>query len=611
MEDSAGSFSLKKDDFDSSSGPDSRTENGALAFSTSGAKCVDLFTLAVRNIELKPLLDLFDQSFDEDPEMTFKILFNLRDISRPRKGQPARPGKGEKHIARILFAYIKIVYPDIYKELFPEIVDLGSWKDLLVISEIASRYHKINSVASLEMELFADQLLCDRQTLLEHGSKASISLASKWAPTEKSHFDHHPMFFSKMLAHKMGLSRGTYRKEISKLRQHLNILERNLATGHEELIEFGKLSSVAHRKSRILFQRETNAKGNTMEKRTELMKRYQEYLGGLKKGTEKINATGTQPHELVCHYLYGKEYDETIEQLWKKLMKTASENSMMQSTMAVVDVSGSMNGIPMSVSIALGIVVSLLTQGSFNRKLITFSEIPQWFDLKGESLKDMVNNLQHMKWGYNTNIMAVFDLILSHAKTYNLLPQQMVKTLFIFTDMQFDQATQANEKTVYEEVKAKYADAGYDVPYIIFWNLRSSTVMTLPVMNDAPGIALVSGFSEALISSILESGVVSPMEVLKYMMSKYTLPKTPLDVKPELFNFNKFQTAVEKSKIKPGNKKNEISNDKTDETNESYNSSEESLEDIPEFGFVSSQISEPSVSISLNWGDIASPWQQE
>ena len=74
-------------------------------------------------------------------------------------------------------------------------------------------------------------------------------MAAKWAPTEKSHFDHHPMF-SKMLSQNMGLSRGKYRKEMSKIRQHLNIL-RNLATGHEELIEFGKLSSVAHRKSRI------------------------------------------------------------------------------------------------------------------------------------------------------------------------------------------------------------------------------------------------------------------------------------------------------------------------------------------------------------------------
>ena len=577
MEGSSSSFSLKKDDFDSS--PDSKTENGALSFSTSGTKCLDFFTLAVRNIELKQLLDLFDQSFDEDPEMTLKILFNLRDISRPRKGQSARPGKGERHISRILFAYLKIVYPDIYKELVPEIVDLGSWKDLLVISEIASRYHKSNSVASLEIELFADQLLCDRQNLFEYESKAPISLAAKWAPTEKSHFDHHPMFFSKMLSQNMGLSRGKYRKEISKIRQHLNILERNLATGHEELIEFGKLSSVAHRKSRNLFQRETNAKGDTSEKRAELMKRYKEYLEGLKKGTEKINATGTQPHELVCHYLYGREYDETIEQLWNKLMNTTSENNMMKSTMAVVDVSGSMNGTPMSVSIALGIVVSLLTQGSFNRKLITFSEIPQWFDLQGESLEDMVKNLQHMKWGYNTNIMAIFDLILSHAKTYNLLPQQMVKTLFIFTDMQFDQATQSNKKTIYEEVKDKYADAGYDVPYIIFWNLRSGTSTALPVMSYTPGVALVSGFSDSLISSILESGIVSPIEVLKYMMSKYTLPPISLDIKPELFNFNQFQIAVEKSKIKPGKKKDNQTND----TEKSYNSSEESLEDIPEF----------------------------
>jgi hypothetical protein len=50
----------------------------------------------------------------------------------------------------------------------------------------------------------------------------------------------------------------------------------------------------------------------------------------------------------------------------------------------MADVSGSMNGTPMLVSIALGILVSEITHESFRDKVLTFHECPRWHDLSGK-----------------------------------------------------------------------------------------------------------------------------------------------------------------------------------------------------------------------------------
>jgi 3-deoxy-7-phosphoheptulonate synthase/chorismate mutase len=51
----------------------------------------------------------------------------------------------------------------------------------------------------------------------------------------------------------------------------------------------------------------------------------------------------------------------------------------------------------------------------------------------------------------------------------------MVKQVFVFSDMQFDAAYYGTERwsTSFERIKTKFADAGYEVPRLVFWNLRS------------------------------------------------------------------------------------------------------------------------------------------
>ncbi len=81
----------------------------------------------------------------------------------------------------------------------------------------------------------------------------------------------------------------------------------------------------------------------------------------------------------------------------------------------------------------------------------------------------------------------------------------MVKTLFIFSDMEFDECGGNEYETDYQLVKRKFENAGYPLPAIVFWNLRGGK-RSKPVTKDEKNVVLVSGFSGQMMKTFLESG---------------------------------------------------------------------------------------------------------
>ncbi|KAB8111174.1 hypothetical protein EE612_048746, partial [Oryza sativa] len=115
----------------------------------------------------------------------------------------------------------------------------------------------------------------------------------------------------------------------------------------------------------------------------------------------------------------------------------------------------------------------------------------------------------------NTNFQAVFDQILRTAVDGRLPPEKMIRTVFVFSDMEFDEASTNHWETDYEAICRKFGSAGYGdaVPQIVFWNLRDST--STPVTSTQPGVAMVSGFSKNLLKIFLQNdGVVNPEAVM-------------------------------------------------------------------------------------------------
>ncbi|KAI9170159.1 hypothetical protein LWI28_023429 [Acer negundo] len=79
----------------------------------------------------------------------------------------------------------------------------------------------------------------------------------------------------------------------------------------------------------------------------------------------------------------------------------------------------------------------------------------------------------------------------------------MIKRLFVFSDMEFDNASVNPWETDYQVIVRKYTEKGYGlaVPEIVFWNLRHSRAT--PVPRKQKGAALLSGFSKNLLEIVL------------------------------------------------------------------------------------------------------------
>jgi hypothetical protein len=140
-------------------------------------------------------------------------------------------------------------------------------------------------------------------------------------------------------------------------------------------------------------------------------------------------------------------------------------------------------------------------------------------------LTDRFRQLQKADWGMNTDIQKVFKLILDQAKKHNLDASEMPTKILILSDMEFDAATESHtgwygnrevsdwNPTAQQMINQMYQDAGYAMPQIIYWNIQSRG-NNVPVSFNETGTALVSGFSPAIMTSLIKGEIVSPEQIM-------------------------------------------------------------------------------------------------
>lgn len=542
------------------------TENGDKAFNFSGSSCLDFFTRITRNAEFKDYIDVFTKAWMEDATLATRILMNMRDV---------RGGKGEKLIPVVIMVYLKnTIDPSIYESILHRMLDYGYWKDLLKIIEIdcrakiesKKRYNVISS--STEVKLFAEQLKKDYELLKTtetnpNAKKVAISLCGKWAPSEKSHYDHHPMYTAINIRNHMGLNPKQYRNMLTELRNHIGVLETLMSTHRFDEIDFSKIPSVAMMKMKNAFTRDCNAEGVESEDRKKLHESYSQYLRKLAEGKTKVNIKGIQPHELVSTYFSCQtNVDFLVEEQWKALKKRTLELGAFRDVTAIVDVSSSMHGQPMEVAIALGILVAECTKGPFHGKVITFHDNPSWHHLTGSNLLEQVNCMKNAPWGGSTNLRATFDMILKEAVDAELTQDEMVKTLFLFTDMQFNSCDHGSWESTFEYAKRNFESVGYKLPRIVCWNLRTSTSKSIPVTKNENGYAMLSGFSAELLKCILTAQEFTPYSMMIHVLEPYSVPTemkqlTTSSLNPIPGYLTCLETAIGKSVIKKAFKKKE------------------------------------------------------
>jgi hypothetical protein len=444
------------------------TENGMSTNTTSLNACVDLFFNigAMRGQDKNRLFSNFSAAFAEDPTRALKILFWARDI---------RGGAGERQIFRDLMKYLTENNVEALAKNLKYVPEFGRWDDLLVLED--------TTLESAAFDLIANAL------------KDGNGLAAKWMPRKG--------LTSVKLRKHLEISPKEYRKTLVGL---TNVVETLMCSGQWNEIEFGKLPSLASSRYQKAFGK------NAYDK-------YTEYIQALQKGTAKINAGAVYPYDITKSLTHGNS-SVAVEQ-WKALPNYLEGTS--ERILPVVDVSGSMSTPAggnatvtcMDVAISLGLYISERNIGAFQDAFITFSNNPQLQFLKG-NLKERFQQLGQADWGMNTNIERVFDLILDQALKHNVSQSEMPTKVLILSDMQFDSATRSGSSynpTAQQMIERKFKDAGYETPNIVYWNIQSRG-NDVPVAFDKQGTALVSGFSPAIMRSVLGGKNFTPIAIM-------------------------------------------------------------------------------------------------
>lgn len=454
-----------------------RTANGASTNSTSGSRVLDFFSICAAS-RGKDIKDVFNAALSENRELALRALLWLRDV---------RGGAGERDQFRTLFATLSVADQ---LRLYSVVPEVGRWDDLLTAVDVLSVRNFI---------LFS---------LLEQGN----GLAAKWMPRQGP--------VAGKLRKTVNMSAKDWRKLLVGLS---NTVEQKMSAGNWGEINFSHVPSCASNLYRKAFNKRD-------------ADRYQEYLSAVEKGEAKINASAIYPHDIVKSAME-MGGSRTAELQWKALPDYIGDN---QSTfLPVVDVSGSMQSAQvLNHAVALGIYLAERNKSVFKDHIISFSGDPHFHHIGTGTLAEKVQKVRRSGEDMSTNIQGVFDRLLTRAKELKLSQADMPSHLLILSDMEFNSAggweaydggygrRNRSEKTNYQTVVDKFRAAGYEVPTLVFWNLYARPGNS-PVTTDDYGTVMVSGFSPAIMKTVLSAKVVSPYDVMLevLMNSRYDLGK--------------------------------------------------------------------------------------
>jgi hypothetical protein len=194
------------------------------------------------------------------------------------------------------------------------------------------------------------------------------------------------------------------------------------------------------------------------------------------------------------------EFNQVAQSMWDSLPDYLNDTNVI----AVVDNSGSMltavagKVTALDVAASLGMYVAQRSTGDFKDLSISFSDDAKFVKHSG-NVNERLSQVCSADWG-STNLHSVFKLILDHAMRYDVDPSDMPSMILILSDMQFNNCVRHDDSAI-AMIRRKYEDAGYEMPRIVFWNLCAKG--TKPVRFDENNTALVSGFSPALLESLL------------------------------------------------------------------------------------------------------------
>lgn len=458
------------------------TANGAVAFKSTKSAVLDLFSQggAMRQRSDNDIVQMFSLAFGENPLLAMKTLFYLRDREQ---------GQGERRFFRLSLQHLAVHNKQALVKNLHLIPAFGRWDDMWAL---------------LDTDLRHDVVALVKKQLIQDRKANNPSLLAKWMPSENAS-SYQTKKYAKIFRVALGGTPRQYRKLLSGLRAKLNLVETSLTEKNYDAISYDKLPSKAGMVYRGAFFRNDEL-------------RYKSFLDSLSKGEVKVNAGMLYPHEIVGKIFGGgwgvrnvsPQDIQLFEGQWENLPNFIGEKS--ENSLVMADVSGSMTGTPMNVSVALAMYIAERNKGIYKDHFLTFTDQPSLVAIKGSNIVDKVRNIT-ARVGYSTNIQLALQTLLDVAVKNKLSNDEVVKKLYIISDMQFDDYSISGTSVhIFNEMRKKFEAVGYDFPNIVFWNVNAYG--NQPMTMNAQGVQLVSGFSPSILTQLLNSDGKTPYDFM-------------------------------------------------------------------------------------------------
>ena len=448
-----------------------RTENEALTYENTGKACLDLFSKigAMRGDFRTTILKEFENAFNENPRLATRIAYWAR---------AAREGSGERNTFYMILDEIAKCSPAFVSDNARTLAELGYYKDLL-------RYFNIPGVVSAFAQAVREK---DR-------------LACKWAPRKGKN--------AKLIRDELGFTNRDYRKWLKK---YSETVEQQMSSQEWGGVKYSSVPGAALRRYKDAFTR----------------KDYERFEEWKDDKNSKASVSASYPHEVMK---VAGDDDKLAQKLWDNLPNFIEGD---ESILPMIDVSGSMHGFPMEVAVALGLYLSERNNSDFKNRFLSFSSNPQIIKVdESMTLSEKIYEIMQTDWGMSTDFQKAYELILDLATTYNVDKNSMPSMLLVLSDMQFDDSQDSywgGDKVNtphFDQIKKSFEKAGYDMPKLVFWNLRAS--FGVPAEHDTDGVAMVSGFSPKIMTAILNTEDFNPMMIMEEALTPIVLDYTNLN----------------------------------------------------------------------------------
>lgn len=465
-----------------------RTENGALTYTSTGSQCLDLFASigALRHNPKREILRRFQAAYGENRDLALKILFFARDI---------RGGLGERRVFRIIFHWLALFTPGTVEKNLSLVPDYGRYDDLLEL---------LGTPCEKQAVAFFQQLLEADERATKEGRP--VSLLAKWLPSVNASCPR-TVNQARHLARQFHLTEREYRQLLTRLRREIHLLENHLRN-RDYTFAYDRQPSRALFKYRQAFWRNDG-------------ERYQAFLDQVEKSEKKLHTGTLAPYDIVASLMetngyWGRPVQSLTEEQRRSLdvtWKAQEDFTRGEDALVVADGSGSMysgsHPMPAAVAQSLAVYFAERNRGPFRNRFITFSEHPRLVEIKGRDIAEKIRYTMSFNEVANTDLQAVFDLILREAVRKRTPQEELPRRLYVISDMEFDAACSRGGLTNFQRAREKFRAQGYELPQVVFWNVDSRTRQQ-PVTQNQQGAVLVSGCSPQIFR-MLREGNLDPM----------------------------------------------------------------------------------------------------